>query len=272
MFRKRYKNWRQWKKFLRKKGEEVGWGTKEIIEGIQGKNKKFRESINFHQLQTEIEGKELKSIFEEMGIKPKDGLIVSEASYVGKVPRALDEIGYKVVFTDISKDFVDLAKKGRTLSKDGEIIPAKKLKAFQLDIRNPHINDARCSAIVSYEGTPYIYAPYKAISPNLGAKNGLVIMAEAYTFLLHRWERIADTLEKSEYEIQHKSMNTKNIYALQLKIPENKKEMYLIDREAFEMLQRFRSKKRVAEELEITKEDVTERVKRFKKIFSLKKN
>jgi len=249
--------------------ERMGGGWK--IADAREYLKKGKENVNVQQYRAKFTTKELKETFQKMGIKKEDGLIVVAAGYMGRTPRALQKVGYKVAFTDTSKEFVELAKKGRTISSKGREIPAKKLKAFQMDLLRPHIKDPKASAIVSFEPTPAIHNLGRTVSVNLGPKNGMIILAKkgANNPYLRINQQCKELLQKSQkYSLKIEKVKLgKDVVAFHFKIPENKKKEYLLDRECFETWWREGQEEVIAKELGMSPKEVEKRVDSFIRAF-----
>jgi hypothetical protein len=279
MYRKRFKNWKEAKEHLETFNasnavERWAWGV-EAHENMRERLLIPNSAPPPRQFSMRFESSKIKKALDGLGVKKQDGVIVTAAAYIGKVPRAIRKAGFKVAYSDVLEDWVELAKEGKTFSKKLQLRQAPKIKeAFHMDVLKPHINDTKVSAIVSFEPVQMRTMPERVISENLGSKNGLIILMKRGTAFEKAIEKIGGFIRemKEKYSLQVREVEVdkkQEIIAYQFKIPEMEKKKYLKDREVFEARERFGSIGKTAKELGISEDEAAKRTRRFGKFIHM---
>ncbi|MEM0372477.1 MAG: hypothetical protein QXO69_01410 [archaeon] len=147
--RKRFASIEEQKEHLKSLESESGgaWGVKKIRENVKEQYKALKNSkkrgedfipdglsfnplkegkvnANLLQFEQKFNRKELEKVMKEFGIEKKEGPLVIGAGFTGKFARSFIpwlpwQKGYKIIFTDINPEYVDMAKRGRTITKQG---------------------------------------------------------------------------------------------------------------------------------------------------------
>lgn len=229
--------------------------------------------IKYTQPSTNFDPKRMDKILNEFGVA-KSKPVIGVAGFTGDMLRSMKKAGYNVRFSDVNPKWVEMAKKGEQLTKDGRIVKAERLVGFPLNVNRPHINDTKAGAFITFEMTP-IYNPTRSVLQNLGTENGFIFVSKIggmFDPLNSKWTgKKQNTLMKGlgEYKIQvsYKEDKENGISFVQFRIPKEFKKRYLIDRECYESVKLNRkSPALVAKRLGLPQKEVVQRARKYWRI------
>lgn len=252
------------------------FGPAVVQDRLMGRKDEFKS--RYAQFLTDFDSGRMEKILGSFGIDKKR-LIVGAAGYSGDMLRSLKRAGYRVAFTDVNREWVKLARGGERITRRGRKEKAAPLKGFTMNLFTPHISDQKISAIISFEPSPVVIQPAKTVLPNLGAKNGLVLVGKTGTKFdpavkgswMDKKSALMDLVREYKVQIRHREDKKGGLSFVQFKIPDRKKSRYLFDRECYESV-RFRNESvdDIARRFGAPKEEVGQAVNRYMQLMERK--
>lgn len=286
-YRKRFQNYSEFREHIKSMEEKRKgpWSIKSVITQLKLEKERNKKNPNLAQFDTKFRRKELEKVMKKFNVGKKDGAIIIGAGFTGKFARAFKprfpwQKGYKIALTDINPEYVEMAKKGKTINKKGEIIKAEKIKkSFVEDLEKPHINDTKISARVTFEATPLINSTKGVIPKNLGAKNGFIFFLTSEQVPELRKDYLKLKNKKTYGGLVVKEVKMKNgVTAVQIKVKPEYKEQYLKDRDVYEsglvknqkksiFYKELSHERNAVGKLNISEKEAKKRIERFKEAF-----
>jgi hypothetical protein len=256
-----YKNYKE----VKREAKKCSWGSSvsAVREGIR----KYSQDAAFAQIQTDLKPPVRKAL-NYFGVRKSSKPLVIVAGYTGNFARAVEAARKgRVVFTDIHKPWVDRAEKGIQLTKTGKDEKAKPMKGFVMDIKRPHIDDKKVSAMISFEPVTLMENFNKTVLPNLGSPNGFIIATGSWMFDYSSpvgWAAKTSLKLFKTYGVQARMMNADKTTFVQFKIPEKRRKDYLFDRECFESMKyKGESAGSMAKRLGVSEKRVADAYRRY---------